>query len=492
MFKKNSKMSLLLATIILIMGSIGTGIFFKNSEILAMNWNSLLLLIFSWIFSSIGILLFGISLSRTIRNTKISDLGIVSWIEQHNQKTLAKAIKNFINLYYMPLIKFGVIFYAVIAFINAIGWSDVEWYEIFLIMIAAITVIQLTGGTWIKTTKFTNKIFIFTQILPILFVVIYGIYVLSTEGGNIFQILPNETPSDNIVVSNPLLANSPYIGLLSSIPSIYFVYDGFYKVANMHSDMKEPHKIKYVILFGMIALVLINIIMSIFLIAAFNGNLNSSENINIVKTANWLIIGSALGNFNLNAIMASRLYEIEYFDKTRPNWIQKYFKINNSSSINPYNGSLLSYLVTLMYFIPLSLIGTFWFFNFSSYGYQSEYTNNLLSFNDLLINWSSVFIFSILLLPIGANLKKCNKKEKIFDITTIIVMIIPLLFIVFETLYNTIFMISNDYWIDEYKNRIMVGNIFKVLLLIFNFSFIVIPWIYFKKKEVILTRSTSF
>jgi hypothetical protein len=54
----------------------------------------------------------------------------------------------------------------------------------------------------------------------------------------------------------------------------------------MHSDMKEPHKIKYVILFGMIALVLINIIMSIFLIAAFNGDLNNSENINIVKAAN--------------------------------------------------------------------------------------------------------------------------------------------------------------------------------------------------------------
>jgi uncharacterized membrane protein len=229
--------------------------------------------------------------------------------------------------------------------------------------------------------------------------------------------------------------------------------------------------------------------MSIFLIAAFNGDLNNSENINIVKAANWLIIGSALGNFNLNAIMASRLYEIEYFDKSRPNWIQKYFKINNSSSVNPYNGSLLSYIVTLMYFIPLSLIGTFWFFNFSSYGYQNELTNNLLSFNDLLINWSSVFIFSILLLPIGANLKNCNKKEKIFDITTIIIMIVPLLFIVFETLYNTIFMISNNYWIDPQKNQIMIGNIFKVLLLIFNFSFIIFPWIYFKKKEVILSRS---
>jgi hypothetical protein len=65
--------------------------------------------------------LFGISLSRTIKNSKTSDLGMVSWIEQHNKKTLAKSIKNFINLYYMPLIKFGVIFYAVIAFINAIG-----------------------------------------------------------------------------------------------------------------------------------------------------------------------------------------------------------------------------------------------------------------------------------------------------------------------------------------------------------------------------------
>ncbi len=454
MFKKNNKMSLLLATLILIMGSIGTGIFFKNSEILALNWNSLLLLILSWILSSIGILLFGISLARTVRNSKTSNLGMLAWVDQHNKPTLVKTIKNFIILYYIPVIKFGVIFYVVIDFINAIGWIDIEWYEIFFIMIAAITVIQLTGGTWINTTKFTNKIFIFTQILPILFVLIYGIYVLATEGLGIFQVYPDEVPNDNIVNSNPLLANSPYIGLLASIPSIYFVYDGFYKVANMHSDMKEPHKIKYVILFGMIALVLINIIMSFFLIAAFNGNLTNSANPNIIKTANWLIIGSALGNFNLNAIMCSRLYEIQYFDKNKPNWVQKYFKINNSSSVNPYNGSLLSYLVTLIYFIPLSLIGTFAFFNFSNYGLINENVNNLLSFNDLLINWSSVFIFSILLLPIGANLKNCTKKEKIVDITTITIMIIPLLFIVFETLYNTSFMIINKYWNDDLKIKL--------------------------------------
>jgi len=181
--------------------------------------------------------------------------------------------------------------------------------------------------------------------------------------------------------------------------------------------------------------------------------------------------------------MCSRLYEIQYFDKNKPNWVQKYFKINNSSSVNPYNGSLLSYLVTLIYFIPLSLIGTFAFFNFSNYGLINENVNNLLSFNDLLINWSSVFIFSILLLPIGANLKNCTKKEKIVDITTITIMIIPLLFIVFETLYNTSFMIINQYWNDDLKNKIMLGNIFKVLLLIFNFSFILAPWTYFKIKE---------
>lgn len=482
---KNNKISVFFGIVILIMGSIGTGIFFKNSEILSNSWNSLIIVIISWLFSSIGIFLLAFSLSRIVAEIKTSDLSIYGWVEHHNSKNISRTIKNYILLYYMPMIKFGVIFYAVIAFQNAIGWNDAKWWEIFLVIFLVITIIQFTGGTWIKTTRATNKLFIVTQMLPIIFVVIYGIYIISTKGIGAFNLFPDEELNPDISSSRPLLQFSPYIGIFSSIPSIYFVYDGFYKVASMQSDMKEPHKIKYVILFGMIALVMINIFLSIFLIVSFNGDFTSNENLLIVKITNWLIICSALGNFNLNAIMASRLYESCYFDKNKYHWVQKFLNFKSSNQSNPYNGSLLSYITTILYFIPCSIIGALLFFNSSGYTYGDNFTNSMYSFNDILINWSSVFIFIILLLPIMANFKKNNTKIKILDTFTIILITIPLVFLVFENLFNLGYMIFYQYWLDESKKIIFMSTVYKIILLFFNFSFIMLPLSFYKIKNKI-------
>jgi amino acid transporter len=56
---------------------------------------------------------------------------------------------------------------------------------------------------------------------------------------------------------------TPVLGIFMSIPSILFVVDGFYSATAIQSSMREPKKMSKAILFGLVAIVAVDILIAL-------------------------------------------------------------------------------------------------------------------------------------------------------------------------------------------------------------------------------------
>lgn len=476
-FKKHKKLGIWSTSLMLIIGTIGSGIFFKNSEILLDGSNSILILILSWLISSVGMILLGVSISIITKSIKSDDTSFLSWIKKYNSARTYNASTNFVLFYYLPFVRIGVIYYAVIALQNALNWMTASWWQIGLIVFLIFILTSLSGGINIKSTNIMNHLFTIIKLIPIIFIVGFGIYASLNNKVNTLHWLPTEI-DPNLRINRPFQTLTPWMGIISSIPSIYYVYDGFYKVASVKSDMKDPKKLSLVIVFGMITLIVINIVLSLFLILGFGGDFTNSTNAVVVKVVNWMIIGSTLGAFNMNAIMTSKFYEHFWIIKRYKcfNWIN----LRNSSMQTPYNGNCISFIIGSIIILLTTIIGGLWFFNSLNMGYLNDSANTLYSFNGVLINWASTFIFLIILLPLIGYLKT-NKlasfKQRMIITATLIIFIIPSLYIVIEVFGNFIMMISSQYWLKNKQYQIAwQATIIKLVWLIATCSFYAISY----------------
>jgi amino acid transporter len=58
----------------------------------------------------------------------------------------------------------------------------------------------------------------------------------------------------------------PFLGVLSSIPAIFFAFDGFYSAAGIQGVMKEPRKISLALGIGMAIVSTLDIVISLSLL----------------------------------------------------------------------------------------------------------------------------------------------------------------------------------------------------------------------------------
>jgi amino acid transporter len=135
---------------------------------------------------------------------------------------------------------------------------------------------------------------------------------------------------------------------LSSIPAIFFAFDGFYSTAGIQSEMKEPRKISMAMGLGMAIVSALDIIISIsLLLGTETGKMSDlpKQIPQIIFTiANICVAIGILGIINGVSVYSSRYYQDLIIHDEIPFSI--FLKIHSHSS-RPIMGTLVSYIITL-------------------------------------------------------------------------------------------------------------------------------------------------
>jgi amino acid transporter len=104
------------------------------------------------------------------------------------------------------------------------------------------------------------------KFVPIVFALIIG-YIFLGVG--------NPIPDHTISTLDPFIKLSPYLGLLMSIPSIIFIFDGFYACTAIQTSMKRPEKMPTAMMAGLIIVATISFLMSAsLLLSTSNGSMD--------------------------------------------------------------------------------------------------------------------------------------------------------------------------------------------------------------------------
>lgn len=460
----NKKKISFISAIFLVLGStIGAGIFLKNGEILGNVGESLILTLISWFFSIIAVICMGISLSEIASADTKSNLGIISWVKTFCHKYLYKFAKNFMAYLYLPINFFIMPYYAIMMIQDAFGWQT-QWWVVVLISFGISAWFFIVSGISASAGNIQNLIITSVKFIPVAFCAFVGFILFFCKQSQ----TPDIFPSANYDSSGHKLVGQiiPMLGIIGSIPAIMFSFDGFYTVAGIQSEMKEPHKTATSIVVGLVIVSIIDIIISIsLLLGSFDGRVNSlswftEHNAHWVIAIIELIIGIGIfGIINSFAIYNPRYYE----DLIKINDLPFSKSLKNKLNSNkPIIGLLYSSVITIVFFIVLTIIGLFGYTDTMGYrntemvsiigniskGYDSltgNHLSSLYSFCDLMANWTGIIIFLCLVFAlIGGIINRKTNKIKVNKVKGFlfcsylasVVIIISMVFILATTIGN--------------------------------------------------------
>jgi amino acid transporter len=118
-----------------------------------------------------------------------------------------------------------------------------------------------------KAILVQNSIFSLLKFIPLLFGIIAGLLVFFIVNQGKPQI-PLIDSHLNIPSNKPfsLTTFSPYLGIIASIPAIFFSFDGFYNSSSIESRMKEPKQFPKAMILGILLVGVVYLTFSICLV----------------------------------------------------------------------------------------------------------------------------------------------------------------------------------------------------------------------------------
>lgn len=416
MNKQQKKISFFSAILLVVGSSIGAGIFLKNQEILDNSFGSIIMVLISWALSIIAVICMGISLIEIAGASKNNNLGIVEWVKDFGNKFFFHAAKFFMAFIYLPINFFIMPYYVVQTIQDAFGWNNTPWWISFLIAFAIAIWFLVISGYSAKATNIQNWIITSVKFIPIVFAILIGfILIASGHGGN-----GNRTPSWlpqqgwNETKHNLLTRLIPWLGIIGSLPSIIFSFDGFYSAAGIQTEMQKPEKTGLALVSGLVIVSVIDVLITISLLLCSDGRVvgisfikNNYQWINTV--INILIAFGILGIINGFSAYNPRYYE--GLIGINGLYCPKQFK-HKLNHAKPVVGIIYSLIICGGIFILGTIIGCFGFMDASGYG--EAYGNDLAklySFCDLMANWTSILVFGLIVIAMIGGLvnRKTNK-----------------------------------------------------------------------------------
>lgn len=536
------------SAIIIVIGSVmGAGMFFKAGSVLKSSQGSILFSIFCWLIAVVAVILMTLALIE-IASARNDNLSIIGWCQTFNSRVIYKACKNFMAYIYIPLSYFFLPLYFIMSIQDGvaalsggtayIGGQGYDWIITIVIVMATSVYFTVACGLSSRLGNLQNWVITAFNFVPVFIAVIVGAIGISQIGGvaggqagvnagiisaedigyDFLKFVP--TSGGTTAMFQTL---SPGFGLFIAIGAIFFAYDGFYVTAGIQTEMKEPKKTPYALVYGLLAITVVYVTVAVVMSFAstdgspygmawifkttlegelgVNGNgwgkglfLNMNNPITLYAAFQILIGVGVLSIINAFGMWTPRFVE----DLIKANELPLSTKyINKLDSTRPKVGIMYNLIVSIPVIIIFCAIGALGYVNSGGYnvtGYGDALTR-LYSFGDLMATWCSVGAFTFILFPIIGALRNRKlhfvhtEQNKMLVPSAIICTMImaPAIFLTYFVAIADLFMLFNvpasepGYVTDYLVPRIMLV----VVLILYLIGTFVPQWIednYMKKK----------
>lgn len=433
----NKKQIGFLSVIIMVVSStIGAGIFFKSSAVLDLAGGSIVLSTISWIIAAFGIIAIALALIE-ITSARKDDLSIIGWCKSFNGRTIYKACKNFMFYIYVPLTYFFMPLYvinslqdAVSGFGGYLNFGTANDWAIWMVISIAISLwFIILSGFSAKAGKVQSWIIMSVKFIPLVVAALIGFIIVGINNNVVndnVQVKPSSGSSDSFY------GLSPYLGMFAAISSIFFAFDGFYTAAGVQSEMKEPKKTPTALVIGLTLVTIIYLLISISMsIGTKGGSFSKLKDWFSTNNVSWiyglinLFIGfGVLGIINGYA-MWTPLFTEDLIKMNELPFSSKFAKYIGTREF-PLVGILYSIVISVPIIIIFCIIGGLGYLP-NGYADYSEETNQwisgydaggflstakLLTFADLMSNWTTVGVFGFIAISIlGGIINRYRKPE---------------------------------------------------------------------------------
>lgn len=272
------KIGLFSAIMIIFSTLIGVGIFFKNFSVFKNNNGNPWGILISWIIAIILVMCTALSFCEISScKTKGKSDGLGGWAQRFCGHRFGRYSKIGYDLFFYGLDLFVIMFFTGEALLNCfanvgdcpaghIDFGPLTTFYIFLIgavLCAIFVILNYVANN--SMTKFSSAVGII-KFVPIIAVVILGIT---------FGLLDNGGLWNGHWYSNPdgYHSSPDFVGIIISLPSILFVYEGYLIIGNMSGDMKNPEKnVPLAVVIAIIIAAILYVLITVGCITAGTGN----------------------------------------------------------------------------------------------------------------------------------------------------------------------------------------------------------------------------
>lgn len=409
MSKKAHQITYISALIIMIGSTIGAGIFFKNGSLFSIAQGNLGLVIASWCVAGVGMVALGLAIVE-MTSVQKSNRGTLEWFKQFMPSWLAKSAKNYVQLIFIPITLFTMPIYVVSSFWDA-GWVETTGWLSFAI---AFLIFMWIAGISLVSLKASERLQWVLTAVKFLPVIILPLIAFANSGDDAVGSVTHKAVDHE----TGLMGVAPEIIIIGGIPAISFAFDGFYEVTSLKQDLDQPKKLGSVVVLGLAIIFGVYIFLTIAF--AFGSNdgthfgipsLSDSEQavfntligIGVIGIINGYMMSSVRQNASLHADGES---PAGYFmDKA----LTKVFKRKFSSKFVAWFFIVFS---TTIFFIIFGMVGMYGWSTDGGYG--ENRSSYLYGFCDILVNYTSLAMFSLISIAVlGALTNRFTNKVQV-------------------------------------------------------------------------------
>ena len=452
-------------TLLIVMGSsIGSGIFFKSGGIMSNVDNSIILSLLSWLIAAFAVMAMAIALIDVAAQSKKDDRGLLSWIKRFNGMYIYKSVKNLFAFFILPIKYFLLPVYFFQSLQTGLMYADAQWvvdtagvghivlgtfgenvanfpwWGVFIVVLGIDVYFLIVNSISIRVGTVTAKLLMYVKFVPLLFAFIIGFIILGMNGG-----LPSSNdwwingallnpPIDQSTSPKTLTSISPAIGVIMSLSSVFFAFDGFYVAAGIQSELKEPKKISNILLFGLLFVTIIYLSIALSMtFGAIGGKWANVGEFFVSRKISWifsiisvLISIGIIGILNGYTMWTIRLYQ-ELINSREVPFAKKLMYLNTKNG-KPLGGILYAFVFVLVLLIAFILIAALAYHiqnkplisNIVTYdpntnklvtgGYITTQVNGMYGFADMISNWQTIFTFAFISIAILSSTLEKNKQ----------------------------------------------------------------------------------
>ena len=497
--KKISSLSII---VMLIGGTIGAGIFYKNQELLSLAQGKFGIVLATWGVGIVGMLALAAALVELTTAQK-SDRGILEWTRLFTPKWFHKSSANFTKWFYVPIMFFAVPLLTAQSLEEVFHKSgnDMPFHSSWVALIIAVSIflwLSFTNLLSLKFSEISQWVFTVLQTIPLVVLPIIGFIHWGEMGDATSTIMTKTMP-----VPAGLDGVTPYLTFVGGIAAIAFAYSGFYAASSLRNQMEKPNQL------GAAQLIGVAIVSIIYLIVSFGFNVAGDGtheglakwiNPTVFRLIRVCITIGIIAIIN-NMLMATPFQFgslISSGDANDVSWVQKLVfrgRYDAESKRQRYIGAWV-YInsITMGLFLILGVVGAAAYSAPDSFGHTYLGGRDLYSFANTIINFTSLFIFAIIVTCILGGLvnRRTNKvettKSKYFipaAWVSMIVMYAGLAYTIIKEIVNATGFRApeNTAAMPNAHNEFVTSSIINLAIYLAVFAFSVIPAVISVKKE---------